>query len=112
MNALFCQKAKLGAVDALLNDSLVAKSSNPRPQGQGITIWFGLRTRVRFRAPPPIPCFMLCLYVSCSIKKMMKNKDLLFFLSLFGSVGILTYRRKWRYFRRYFLNSKKRYRHA
>jgi|GEM_PF-6834888 len=33
MNALFCQKAKLGAFDALLNDSLAAKSSNPRPQG-------------------------------------------------------------------------------
>jgi hypothetical protein len=45
MNALFCQKAKLGAVDALLNDSLAAKSLNPRPQGQGVTIWLGLRTR-------------------------------------------------------------------
>ena len=55
MNALFCQKAKLGAVVALLNDSLAAKSLNPRPQGQGITIWLGLRTRVRFRVPPPIP---------------------------------------------------------
>lgn len=53
MNALFCQKAKLGAVDALLNDSLAAKSLNPRPQGQGITIWLGLQTRVRFRVPPP-----------------------------------------------------------
>ena len=53
MNALFCQKAKLGAVDALLNDSLAAKSLNPRPQGQGVTIWLGLRTRVRFRIPPP-----------------------------------------------------------
>ena len=28
------------------------KSSNPRPQGQGVTIWLGLRTRVRFRVPP------------------------------------------------------------
>ncbi|UEC00060.1 hypothetical protein [Burkholderia vietnamiensis] len=53
MNALFCQKAKLGAVDALLNDSLAAKSSNPRPQGERVTIWLGLRTRVRFRIPPP-----------------------------------------------------------
>ena len=32
----------------------MAKSSNPRPQGQGVTIWLGLRTRVRFRVPPPI----------------------------------------------------------
>lgn len=40
MNALFCQKAKLGAVDALLDDSLAAKSSNRRTQGQGVTIWF------------------------------------------------------------------------
>lgn len=55
MNALFCQKAKLGAVDALLNDSLAAKLLNPRPQGQGVTIWLGSRTRVRFRVPPPIP---------------------------------------------------------
>ena len=53
MNALFCEKAKLGAVDALLNDSPAAKSSNPRPQGQGVTILLGERTRVRFRVPPP-----------------------------------------------------------
>jgi len=31
----------------------VDKSSNPRPQGQGVTIWLGERTRVRFRFPPP-----------------------------------------------------------
>jgi len=30
----------------------VAKSSNPRPQGQRITIWLGLWTRVRRRVPP------------------------------------------------------------
>ena len=30
----------------------MANSSNPRPQGQGVTIRFGLRTRVRFRVPP------------------------------------------------------------
>lgn len=29
-----------------------AKSSNPRPQGQCVTIWLRLRTRVRFRVPP------------------------------------------------------------
>ncbi len=33
--------------------SYSAKSSNPRPQGQGVTIWFRKRTRVRFRVPPP-----------------------------------------------------------
>lgn len=33
---------------------LRAKSSNPRPQGQGVTIWFGSRKRVRFRVPPPL----------------------------------------------------------
>jgi hypothetical protein len=32
----------------------MAKSSNPRPQGRGVTIWIGLRTRVRFRVPPPL----------------------------------------------------------
>ena len=31
----------------------VDKSSNLRPQGQGVTIWFELRTQVRFRFPPP-----------------------------------------------------------
>ena len=30
----------------------LAKSLNPRPQGQGVTIWLGLRTRVQFRIPP------------------------------------------------------------
>ncbi len=30
-----------------------AKSLNPRPQGQCVTIWMGKRTRVRFRVPPP-----------------------------------------------------------
>jgi len=40
MNALFCQKSKLGAVDELLNNSLVAKSSNSRPECPGVTIWF------------------------------------------------------------------------
>src|SRR6218665_4218557 len=34
--------------------SISAKSSNPRPQGQGVTIWLGERTRVRFRVPPPL----------------------------------------------------------
>ena len=29
-------------------------SSNPRPQGQCVTIWLGKRTRVQFRFPPPI----------------------------------------------------------
>ena len=37
------------------SDPQLAKSSNPRPQGQGVTIWLGKRTRARFRAPPPIP---------------------------------------------------------
>ena len=31
----------------------IAKSANSRPQCQGVTIWLGLRTRVRFRVPPP-----------------------------------------------------------
>jgi len=30
----------------------LVNSSNPRPQGQGVTICLGLRTRVRFRVPP------------------------------------------------------------
>ena len=39
-------------MDCLLFMVPTAKSSNPRPQGQGVTIAFGLRTRVRFRVPP------------------------------------------------------------
>ena len=31
-----------------------AKYSNPRPQGQNIAILGGMRTRVRFRIPPPV----------------------------------------------------------
>ena len=46
MNALFNQEAKCRMCDS-------AKSLNPRPQGQGVTIWLGKRTRVRFRVPPP-----------------------------------------------------------
>ena len=41
-------------MDCLLFLAPAAKSLNPRPQGQGVTIWLGLRTRVRFRVPPPI----------------------------------------------------------
>lgn len=33
--------------------TILAKSSNPRPQGPCVTIWVGKRTRVRFRVPPP-----------------------------------------------------------
>ena len=40
-------------MDCLLFLVPAAKSLNPRPQGQGVTIWLGLRTRVRFRVPPP-----------------------------------------------------------
>ena len=32
-----------------------AKHSNPRPQGQNLAILVGMRTRVRFRIPPPFP---------------------------------------------------------
>ena len=46
MNALFNQEAKCRMCDS-------AKSSNPRPQGQGVTIWLELQTRVQFRVPPP-----------------------------------------------------------
>ena len=46
MNALFGQEAKCQMRES-------AKSSNSRPQGQGVTIWLGKRTRVRFRVPPP-----------------------------------------------------------
>lgn len=45
MNALFGQEAKCQMRES-------AKSSNPRPQGQGFAIWLGLRTRVQFRVPP------------------------------------------------------------
>lgn len=41
----------------------LAKSSNTRPQGQGVTIWFGLRTRVRFRVTPPIK--LITYTISC-----------------------------------------------
>lgn len=36
MNALFCQKAKLGAVDALLNGPLATKSSNVESLPNGV----------------------------------------------------------------------------
>ena len=52
MNALFCQKAKLGAVDALLNDFHATKSSNPRPKDPCVTIWFRVRARVQFCVLP------------------------------------------------------------
>lgn len=41
MNALFCQKAKLGAVDALLNGPLATKSSNVEslPTGVNAAHW-------------------------------------------------------------------------
>lgn len=32
----------------------LVNSSNPRPQGQGVTICLGLQTRVRFRVPAPL----------------------------------------------------------
>ena len=36
-----------------LGTKMMAKSLNRRTQGQGATIWIGVRTRVRFRVPPP-----------------------------------------------------------
>ena len=33
---------------------VLPKSSNSRPHGLSVTIWSGLRTRVRFRVPPPL----------------------------------------------------------
>lgn len=50
MNALFSQEAKDQMCDS-------TKPSNPRPQGQGVTIWLGKWTRVRFRVPPSILLF-------------------------------------------------------
>lgn len=35
----------------------LVNSSNPRPKGHGVTICLGLRTRVRFRIPPPMRNF-------------------------------------------------------